>query len=47
MMRSVDFLDKVTFTFIYNAEAINEDIYSKIILDRMIRELSEMFYKTT
>lgn len=43
IMKSADFLDKVTFTFVYNAEALNENNYLPIILDRLIGELTEIF----
>lgn len=47
IMKSADFLNKVSFTFLYNTEAINNDIYSKIILDKLIGALAKMFCSNT
>ena len=44
MIRPVDFLEKVTITFVYNTQAINEGGYSKIVLDKLSREFAEIFY---
>ena len=44
MIRPVDFLGTVTFTFVYNTQALNEVGYPKVVLDKLIDELSEMFY---